>query len=63
MGLELLIEVTIKSTLFWDVMFTDVLEDHAVSMFSAEERALEALTLAYIHTSLHCLSPSCTTGC
>jgi hypothetical protein len=37
MTLQLLIEVTIKSTLFWDVMFTDVLEDHAVYIFSAEE--------------------------
>jgi hypothetical protein len=37
MKLELLTEVTIKSTLFWDVIFTDVLEDHAVSIFSAEE--------------------------
>jgi hypothetical protein len=37
MRLQLLIEVIIKSTLFWDVIFTDVLEDHAVSIFSAEE--------------------------
>jgi hypothetical protein len=35
--LELPTGVSMKRTLSWDVVFTDALQDHTVSIFNAEE--------------------------